>query len=185
MSKLFPRVLFSIIVASIMTGCSSDKSDIENVIKQQLKDPESAMFRDMAMNQSKNRACIVWNAKNSLGGYGDLSSSYLRKAEGNWKLDDIDTKEKYCSQVYFDAIDEFHHLLDLMNNSPKYELDPKNESSPELKVQVKILKVQADELKLAANKWEENIDKIDTEFILSMNKGLEAYMSLVTTLKQR
>ncbi len=109
-------------IALAAFGCSSDNTDVENVIKQRLKDPESARFQSIAMNSAKNIACVTWNAKNSFGGYGESTLSSLRKTADSWQIDNLEVQDDYCTQQYLDALDELYRiserLIKLAHNSP-------------------------------------------------------------------
>lgn len=83
-----------LIVAFVLLGaCDSNRDAMEEMVRAQLKDPESATFGDYKEVLSKNRdwACLAVNAKNSFGGYtGEQSARFVRKAgEAAWALDSI------------------------------------------------------------------------------------------------
>lgn len=68
-----------------LTGCS-EQSSIENAVRENLKDPESAKFRNAIVSKNSTRACVEWNSKNSFGGYGEWDVTRLNKENGAWAI---------------------------------------------------------------------------------------------------
>lgn len=98
-----------------LTACGlTDQSKIEKAIRDNLKDPDSAQFRNLIIDKHGNRACIEFNAKNGFGGYGDWETVSLEKNSSmsnswfptnidlNGKLDKVET-EKFCSSLGVDV----------------------------------------------------------------------------------
>lgn len=122
------EVFLFVIVILLVSSCSSENSELNEIsamqksLKLRLKDPESAIFNASTINADRSRGCIVWNAKNSFGGYSEWSLSSLRKSSGRWQLDKLEAEKKYCTQQYFDTLDEFYVLREQLNkeaaNSP-------------------------------------------------------------------
>ncbi len=77
-------------------------SKIENAIRQNLKDPASVQFKGLVISAKGNRACIVWNAKNSMGGYGDWSVAELTKDDSDWMVKTMEGEPKNCTQKHWD-----------------------------------------------------------------------------------
>lgn len=95
-------VLFPI--AFFLASCG-DSSKIKDVVRQNLKDPGSAQFKDTIFSADNKRACIVWNAKNSMGGYGDWDVAELKKENSEWTVKDMKGSEQNCSETGFKALD--------------------------------------------------------------------------------
>lgn len=80
-----------------------DKMAIENFIKQSINDPDSAIFKDFAISPKKTRACIVWNSKNRMGGYGEWRLTELKKVKSEWSVAEWSGNPEACTQVSFET----------------------------------------------------------------------------------
>lgn len=100
--------LLSLLLVSLL-GCSPS-SGIEEAIRVHLKDPSSAQFKNLVVNADKTRACVTWNARNSLGGYAEWTTSELRFKESNWVIKEMEQSPSLCSREYFDLLDEEKEL---------------------------------------------------------------------------
>lgn len=94
---LFPIIFF-------LSACG-DGSKVKDVVRQNLKDPGSAQFKDNVFSADNKRSCIVWNAKNSMGGYGDWNVAELKKENSEWVLKNSKGRENNCSETGFKALD--------------------------------------------------------------------------------
>ena len=94
-----------VLLLPIFLAACGQSGQIEKAVREQLKDPDSAKFKDMVISSDGNRACIVWNAKNSLGGYGDWDVAELEKVESGWKITRIKGQEDNCTPSGFKALD--------------------------------------------------------------------------------
>jgi hypothetical protein len=99
------KVIFLLPIIFLLAACGDDDSKIKDVIRQYLKDPGSAQFKDTVVSKDGERACIVWNAKNSMGGYGDWEVTELLKLNSVWVVKDIKGSEQNCSETGFKALD--------------------------------------------------------------------------------
>lgn len=54
--------------------------DAKSVVRDSLKDPSSAVFRDVTVNAKNGTACGLVNAKNSMGGYVGMRGFLKTKA---------------------------------------------------------------------------------------------------------
>jgi hypothetical protein len=106
MKKIF--VLLSLVL--MLTACG-EESKIKDVIRNNLKDPESAMFKDAVFSSDGKSACIVWNAKNSMGGYGDWKTSFFDKINSEWSGQDEASLVSECSELYFKSRDAYNKAL--------------------------------------------------------------------------
>jgi hypothetical protein len=76
------------VLASLgLTACHSEKADIEKAVKEALKDSESAKFGDTYINKETGHACVIVNAKNSMGGYVGDHVMFLEKTHEGWQVD--------------------------------------------------------------------------------------------------
>lgn len=76
---------FSLIlcIISVLAACG-DNDKMMNVIRDNLKDPDSAKFYDYEI--MGHRACYVINAKNSMGGYTGKKTAMLLKSDKEWQV---------------------------------------------------------------------------------------------------
>lgn len=99
-----------LLVLLALTGCgdselASDSSKIKDSVRGKLNDPGSAEFKEMVISKDGKRACIIWNAKNQMGGYGKWKVAELTKNESKWTLKEMDGLEQNCSSVGFTSTD--------------------------------------------------------------------------------
>jgi len=93
-----------LLIPLLLTACGQS-SQIENAVRNRLKDPDSVKFKDVVISEKGDRACIVWNAKNSLGGYGSWEVAELQKNASDWTIVDMDGSELNCTPSGFKALD--------------------------------------------------------------------------------
>lgn len=80
------KIIFGIFILTILVGCG-DSSKIKFIIKNQLNDPDSAQFKDIIFSKNEEIACISWNAKNQIGGYGEWKYTLLFKGnDSSWEI---------------------------------------------------------------------------------------------------
>lgn len=103
------KILCAIGLVLSMCSCSNDQSEIQEVIKSQLNDPSSAIFKEFTKSDD-DVACIAYNAKNGFGGYGDWAYGKLIKKQSKWIVLNLKENQEYCSQEYFDIRDEYISL---------------------------------------------------------------------------
>ncbi len=99
------KFTITFIFLSLLTACGGN-SDVENAIKARLRDPDSAKFQKVLVSKDQTRACAIWNAKNSFGGYGDWEIWRLKKIDGRWKEFNRKGDPEYCTVEYFKLRDE-------------------------------------------------------------------------------
>jgi hypothetical protein len=66
------KFLICLPLAITLLGCG-EESKIRDLVRENLKDPDSAQFKDFIISNNDSVACITWNAKNSKGGYTHTS----------------------------------------------------------------------------------------------------------------
>ena len=92
-------------IALTLAACGQN-SKIENAVRATLKDPQSAQFRNFLVSKGGTIACVGWNSKNSLGGYGDWDTAHLKKGEAGWVVTDMQVREEtmhLCTQEGMDS----------------------------------------------------------------------------------
>jgi len=94
-----------ILLLPILLAACGQGGQIEKAVREKLKDPDSAKFKDLVVSENGERACVVWNAKNSMGGYGDWDVAELQKINSSWKVNDMRGNESNCTPVGFKALD--------------------------------------------------------------------------------
>ncbi len=100
------KSLAALLAACALSACSDPESGVKSAIKSVLKDPESARFDVVLVSARKDRACAVWNAKNSLGGYGEWTVSQLRRQDSTWTLSQVPLPREQCTTEFFRLKDE-------------------------------------------------------------------------------
>lgn len=86
-----------LIFASVLAGCGdSDVSAIKEAVKERLIDPDSVKFGSTRIGEAGVEACIEYNAKNRMGGYGGQKVAYASKSPDGWKVRDMDKHPDFC-----------------------------------------------------------------------------------------
>lgn len=93
------KLLLAIPILFLIYSCG-DKSEIEDAIKNELKDPASVQFRNMSICSNGKVACIEWNAKNSMGGYGGFHEAILIKNNSRWSVLLLKSVSGTCGENY-------------------------------------------------------------------------------------
>lgn len=112
------RMVFVLFITVLLIACGGDKAAIEGAIQANLKDPDSAKFRNLIVSKKGTYACIEWNSRNSFGGYGDWDVARLENVQSGWRVMEMkvpENKMRYCEDI--DFIDEIRELTkDIMEN---------------------------------------------------------------------
>lgn len=99
-------VLASGIVCLTLAGCNSMQRDAEALVRENLKDPDSARFGTFYYNDKTKKACLTVNAKNSMGGYTGDKQVYLRQGESGWRYEgENEITPEDCRRMHADAAD--------------------------------------------------------------------------------
>lgn len=100
------RLLAMLAVIAPLAGCASNQRGAEEEVRRNLKDPESAQFGDFYYNSTTKKACLMVNARNSMGGYNGYSAIELKKADEGWEyVNDSDTDFDTCKTALADKAD--------------------------------------------------------------------------------
>ena len=62
------RLLFAVIFTSLLFGCNDPASEAKKAVRYELRDPESAEFRDIRIYEDGKLICGEVNANNAYGG---------------------------------------------------------------------------------------------------------------------
>jgi hypothetical protein len=96
----------------MLTACG-EKSKAEAVVRQSLRDPDSAKFGEFYYNRKTKKACLTTNAKNGLGGYTGDSQVRLEKTGDGWEyLADIEESHAECRVNYADETRSEREAMD-------------------------------------------------------------------------
>ncbi|MDY4311149.1 hypothetical protein SOX05_14800 [Pseudomonas putida] len=74
-----------ILLSLALYGCNED-SIIQETVRSNLKDPDSAKFEKLFVSKDGTYACINWNARNGFGGYGGWATAELKHVAGTWVI---------------------------------------------------------------------------------------------------
>jgi hypothetical protein len=113
--KKFFVILMLVTTLSACDG-NNDQSEIQNSVKNYLKDPESAKFKDFIITKNRQFACVTYNAKNSFGGYGEWSIALFEREEnGLWQIKDMKFEESpnpyFCTASNFESLNTAHENM--------------------------------------------------------------------------
>lgn len=91
----------------LLMGCSwgGNEGEAKDAVRQHLKDPESVKFKDFVISKSGNYACVIWNARNSMGGYGEWEIAELKKIRSKWGVVRMSGSEDNCTQSHWNDLD--------------------------------------------------------------------------------
>jgi len=82
-TNMIARGVLAILLLAL-AGCG-ESGQIKRVIRDSLVDPDSVKFRgDVVHSEDGNRACILVNAKNKMGGYTGFTPVVVDKNNGKW-----------------------------------------------------------------------------------------------------
>jgi hypothetical protein len=99
------RKIAFILLALMLAACGED-SQMQDLVRARLKDPDSAKFKDVVTSKDGKRACIEWNAKNSMGGYGDWQITELKKDSDKWTISEFKGYASNCGDQGFKSMDD-------------------------------------------------------------------------------
>jgi hypothetical protein len=99
------KIVLAISCCLLVAACG-EESQMQNLVREQLRDPDSAKFKDVVTSEDGRRACIQWNAKNSMGGYGDWQVSELLKDGTHWAIVEFEGSPGDCNEVGFKSKDD-------------------------------------------------------------------------------
>jgi len=92
------RVALGVSLSVVLAGCG-DSSAIKDAVKNRLNDPGSAIFKEEVISKSGEIACIPWNAKNRMGGYGEWQYALVAKGEkSSWVPEDMEALSSACTR---------------------------------------------------------------------------------------
>lgn len=101
--QILAMISLILVLAACGKGINSNEKfsypilEIEQAIRENLKDPASAQFKNLAISKGGSYACVHWNAKNSMGGYNDWATAQLRKSGSAWEVISMQASEPMCN----------------------------------------------------------------------------------------
>jgi len=111
------RTVYFLLVLGL-SGCG-EADDVKTAVKGILKDPDSVKFEAVFVTKQGDKACAIFNAKNSFGGYAGLDVVELKKSNDKWRLSSEDLDPSKCTRDYYDQLnqdDETHkEFLKILN----------------------------------------------------------------------
>lgn len=88
--------LAAVMLTLLLTGCGGTEGDAIKVVKETLKDPDSAKFGEFTEINDR-LACLTVNAKNGFGGYTGEQQALLRRVDGKWtQVTTVKTPHESC-----------------------------------------------------------------------------------------
>ncbi len=96
--------MVTVLITVLLSACSNSSS-FKDLVRDRLNDPDSAKFKDDSVASNGLRGCILWNAKNRMGGYGEWQIAEFKKLDGTWIVVTLDGLEENCTEIGFQAID--------------------------------------------------------------------------------
>lgn len=86
-------------LATLLAGCNSERSAVEEKVRDVLTDPDSAKFGDFFSSHETGKACIFVNSKNRYGGYDGSKPLFFEKKGDRWAHIPKDSESTLeCSQ---------------------------------------------------------------------------------------
>jgi hypothetical protein len=103
MKTMVARGLMAFACIISLPACSG-RSGAEKVVRDALKDPDSAKFGEYYFNAKTKKGCLAVNAKNSMGGYTGNQLAYVKKTDSGWESDGIaEVTMKMCREIHADV----------------------------------------------------------------------------------
>ena len=118
MNKIFRSAMYAATLITLI-GCE-EKSEVEALAKNQLKDPDSAKFQKVIVSYDKKRACAIWNAKNGFGGYGAWETTEFVHNGERWMMKRHTGRED-CSDRYYELREEFHKRVKIIRANSRVD----------------------------------------------------------------
>ncbi len=99
----------------VLAGCG-EQSAIENAVRANLRDPESAQFRNLLVSKHKTWACVEWNSKNAFGGYGDWDIARLKNHGNGWNVLEMQVPSEYMHYCTQEGMDKNEAAQEAVNS---------------------------------------------------------------------
>lgn len=99
------KKLFVLMLLFGLAACGN-QSQIKDAVRERLNDPDSAKFDFWNISKSLTYACIVWNAKNQYGGYGEWSLAVLKKEHSLWRVITMKSDWRYCESARLNVLED-------------------------------------------------------------------------------
>lgn len=146
-----------IVLLFFVTACGNTDSQIESLIRDRLLDSNSAQFKTIVKSASGSRACAIWNAKNTMGGYIEWQYTKFSKSGGNWVISKVKEDSEFCTKEYLYWQDEYDKYSNLLMG-----LKDSDEGTKELQLRIKRL---------------ETVDALPEDLLVKIVGSLKVYIS--------
>ncbi len=94
------RAAMTLACVTPLAACNSLQSGAEKVVRDSLKDPDSARFGEFFYNEKTKKACVTVNAKNSMGGYTGDHQAVVQKTDKGWEyLFEEEVSQDICKKA--------------------------------------------------------------------------------------
>ena len=113
------KLLIALPMLLALVACG-ENAKIESAVRENLKDPASAQFKDVVISASGNFACKVWNSKNSMGGYGDWDIAELKKIASGWVVTKMQGSQQHCTADHFKSRDDTRKFYEDIRDINKF-----------------------------------------------------------------
>jgi len=113
--KNMKKIILYVSLTMVLVACG-DRSKIETAVRENLKDPKSAQFKDSILSSTGNFSCSIWNAKNSMGGYGDWSFAELKKNNSEWVVMKMQGEQDNCTADALEQKEKTLNISELMKD---------------------------------------------------------------------
>ena len=167
---LFSRFLLIMLFAVGLTACDENKSEIEALIIPNLKDPESFRVDSLTFNQSKTVACLFWNAKNAMGGYGNPTMTSFVNGNGKWRIKAREEKTNLCTPNFLEVRDEYRaltgELQDMYSNIGSFAISGAQKEEFKRLVRPMLGQVMRDPI----------LENVSVRVIQGLNQGLDSFL---------
>lgn len=102
MLKTTLRAALALAAITSLAACSNKRA-AEAVVREALKDPDSAKFGEFYYNADTKKGCLAVNARNAMGGYTGDQQAYVERTDKGWEVLGIgDVPLATCREVHAD-----------------------------------------------------------------------------------
>lgn len=102
---------------AVLVAACGESDEVKSVLKQVLRDPDSAIFDRVLVSKDEKIACAIWTGKNAFGGYAAKEITELKKVDGAWRIQDKQIGVDLCNKDFYEMRDELNALNQkILNN---------------------------------------------------------------------
>ena len=97
------RTVLALACILSLSACDRARHNAEAVVRENLKDPDSAKFGEFYFNEKTGKGCLTVNARNSMGGYTGDQQAYVRRTDKGWETYEIaEISADSCRDIFAD-----------------------------------------------------------------------------------